>query len=132
MPSMKYNYIFENPKIKFKMNKNLSFNSKNVVYIIECDNCKEAYIISAQTFNTRISLRKINTELPENRKLNVSKHLYQSSKDVFKTILIYQTNDYTLLQIKEKLHRKFKPTLYRNHTHTHTHTHTNTHAQEKS
>ena len=31
----------KNPEMKFKINKNLSCNSKNVVYIIECSKCKE-------------------------------------------------------------------------------------------
>ena len=34
-------YTFKNPKTKFIINKVLSFNSKNVVYIIECNKCKE-------------------------------------------------------------------------------------------
>ena len=37
-------YIFENPKITFIMNKNLSGNSKNVVHIIKCSYCKKVYI----------------------------------------------------------------------------------------
>ena len=30
-------YTFKNPETKFKINKNLSCNSKNVVYVIECN-----------------------------------------------------------------------------------------------
>ena len=39
-------YAFKNPETKFKINKDLSYNSKNVVYIIECSKCKEIYIRS--------------------------------------------------------------------------------------
>ena len=33
-------YTFKYPETKFKINKNLSCNSKNVVYIFECNECK--------------------------------------------------------------------------------------------
>ena len=70
-------YTFKNPKTKFKINKNLSCNSKNVVYIIECSECKEIYIGSTQALNTRTSFHRSNIKIEENRKWNVSKHLYQ-------------------------------------------------------
>ena len=92
----------KNPETKFKINKNLSCNSKNVVYIIECSECKEIYIGSTQLHNTRTSLHKSNIKIEENTKLNVSKHLHQCSRGKFKIIPIYQTNDYTRLQIKDK------------------------------
>ena len=37
-------YTFKNAETKFEINKNLSCNSINVVYIIECSECKEIYI----------------------------------------------------------------------------------------
>ena len=120
---------FKDPKTKFKINKDFSCNSKNVVYIIECSKCKEIYIGSTQALNTRISLHRNNIKITENRKLSVSKHLYECSHGELKIMSIYQTNDYTLLQIKEKKFiDKFKPNLNKTriiHTHTHTHTHTN-------
>ena len=70
-------YTLKNPETKFKINKNLSCNSKNEVYIIEGNECKEIYIGSTQALNTRTSLHKSNIKIEENRKLNVSKHLYQ-------------------------------------------------------
>ena len=94
-------YTIENMETKFRINKDLSCNSKNVVYVIECNKRKET-----QALNTRISLHKSNCKITKNRKLNVSKHLYECSQDKFEVMNIYQTNDYTLLQIKEKkLHR---------------------------
>ena len=69
-------YTFKNPETKLKIDKNLSCNSKNVVYIIECSECKEIYIGSTQALNTKTSLHKSNIKI-ENRTLNVSKHLYQ-------------------------------------------------------
>ena len=44
----------------------------------------------------------INIKIEENWDLNFSKHLYQCSRGKFKIMPIYQNNDYTLLQIKER------------------------------
>ena len=72
-------YTFKNPETKFRIDKNLSCNTKNVVYIIECGECKEIYIGSTRAPNTRTSLHKSNIKIEENRKINVSKDLYQHS-----------------------------------------------------
>ena len=61
----------KNPETKFKINKDLKSNSKNIVYIIEYSQCKEIYIGSTQALNTRISLPRSNIKIKENRKLNV-------------------------------------------------------------
>ena len=61
-------YTFKNPETKFKINKNLSCNSKNVVYVIKCNECKEIYIGSTQALNTRTSLHWSNIKIEENRK----------------------------------------------------------------
>ena len=50
-------------------------------------------------------------EIEENRKLNVSKYLYECSQGEFKIMPIYQMNDNALLQIKEKFIDRFKPKL---------------------
>ena len=102
-------YTFKNLEKKFKINKDLSCNSKTAVCIIECSKCKVIYIGSTQAHKKRISLHKSNIKITENRKLNVSKHLYECSQGQFKIMPIYQTNDYTLLQIKEKNIDRFKP-----------------------
>ena len=70
-------YTFKNPETKFKINKDLNGNSKNVVYIIECSECREIYEGSTQVLNTRTSLHRSNIKIEETRKLNVSKHLYK-------------------------------------------------------
>ena len=85
---------------------------KKVVYIIECNERKEIYMGSIQTLNTRTSQDRSNIKIEENRKLNVSKHLYQSSRGKSKIMSIYKTNDYTLLQItKKNFIDKSKPKL---------------------
>ena len=59
---------FKNPETKFKMNQNLSCNSKNIVYITECSDFKKIYTGSTQALNTRTSLHRSNTKIEENRK----------------------------------------------------------------
>ena len=59
---------FKNPVTIFKINKNLSCHSKNVVYIIECSECKEIYIGSTQALNTRTSLHKSNIKIEETKR----------------------------------------------------------------
>ena len=48
------------------------------------------------------SMRLELTQIEENRKINVPKHLYQCSRGKSKIMPIYPTNDYLQLQIKEK------------------------------
>ena len=66
-------YTFKNLETKFKMNKDLSCNSKNVVYIIEYSKCKEIYIGSTQALNTRTSLYKSNYQNRRKRKIKCIK-----------------------------------------------------------
>ena len=70
--------------------------------MIECCKCKKVYIGSTQALNNRVFLYKSNIKLPENRKLQVSKPLYECSNGHFKIMPVYQTDDCSLLQIKEK------------------------------
>ena len=124
-------YNFENPKTTFIINRNLSCNSKNVVYIIECNKCEKVYIGSTQVLNTSVSIHKSNIQLSENRKLNSSKHRNECSNEMFKTMPIYQTVENILLQIKENFienqayteeNLNYVHTQRQIHTHTHTHT----------
>ena len=99
-------------KEAFIMNKNLSCNSKNVIYIIECENCKQTYVGCTKIFNKRISEHKSYITIEIIRKLFVSKHIFENSHGFFKTMPIFQIHNYNLLQIKEKYFiEKYKPTL---------------------
>ena len=89
-------YTFDNPKSIFIINKNLSCNSKTIIYIIKCTNCNEIYIGSTQALNNRVFLHKSDIKLPENKKVYVLKHLWEYSKRNFKIISKYQTDDYSL------------------------------------
>ena len=57
-------------------------------------------------------LHKSNIKIEINRKLFVSKHSFECCYGLFKTMPIFQTDNYNLLQIKEKdFVEKYKPTL---------------------
>ena len=58
------------------MMQNGRYNYKNIVYVIECSKCKEIYIGSKPALNTGVSLHMSNIKIEENKKLNISKHLY--------------------------------------------------------
>ena len=71
-----------------------------VVYIIKCTYCYDIYSSCPQCQNNRFFLHKSNIKSLENRKLYGSKHLYKCSREDFKMMPIYRTDDYSLLQIE--------------------------------
>ena len=118
-------YTLKNLETKFKINKDLSCNSKTVIYIIECNKCKEIYIGSTQALNTRISLHKSNIKITENRKLNVLKHLYEWSQGQFKFMPSSKTNNYTLNKKKKNLKINLSPSWIKHELYTHPYTNVN-------
>ena len=72
------------------------------------------YVLHKYLIPERISLHRSNINLPENRKFYVSKKAYECRNGLFKIMSKYQTDDYILLQIKEKnFVEKIKPSLNR-------------------
>ena len=57
---------FQNHRTVLIINRNLSCNSKNVVYIIHCPNSKHIYAGWTQSLNNRVSLHKSNIKLSNN------------------------------------------------------------------
>ena len=107
-------FSFKNNMNRFEIKRNLTCNSTNVIYVIECDSCQENYIGCAKTLNLRVSQHKSNIKIPENRRLHVSNHLYQCSQGNFKIMPIYQVDKYSMLTTKEEFFiNKFKPSLNR-------------------
>ena len=53
-------FKFKNCQTEFEVKRNFTCNSKNVVYVIQCDSCKEEYIGSTQQLNHRVALHKSN------------------------------------------------------------------------
>ena len=108
------NFKFKHSASNFEIKRNLTCTSKNVVYVLQCDNCKEEYIGSTKQLNHRISLHKSNIKLPQNRILFVSRHIFDCSEGNFKVMPIYQTDDYSMITIKEQLFiDRYKPMLNR-------------------
>ena len=108
------NFKFKHSTSIFEIKRNLTCTSKNVVYVLQCDNCKEEYIGSTKQLNHRISLHKSNIKLPQNRVLFVSRHIFDCSEGNFKVMPIYQTDDYSMITIKEQLFiDRYKPMLNR-------------------
>lgn len=108
-------YKFKNTSTPFEIRKNLTCNSKNVVYVMECSNCAENYIGCTQALNYRVALHKSNIKIADNRYLNVSKHIATCGNAKFKVMPILQTTNYTSLYIIEgNLISKYKPSLNKN------------------
>ena len=59
-----------------------------------------------QAPNTGISFHKSNIKIPENRKLNVSKNLYECGNGLFQTMQNKKTAGGTLLQKKKKKRKR--------------------------
>ena len=107
-------FMFKHSGSYFEIKRNLTCTSKNVVYVLQCDKCKEEYIGSTKQLNQRISLHKSNIKLPQNRILFVSKHIFECSKGNFRVMPIYQTDDYSMITIKEQnFIDRFNPLLNR-------------------
>ena len=84
------------------------------MYVMRCDKCKDEYIGSTQQLNHRVALHRSNIKLPQNRILFVSKHIYECSKGQFHIMPLYETDNYSNIQIKEQhLTDKYKPSLNR-------------------
>ncbi len=85
-----YPLHFKNPETKFRRNEDCNSKSRT--------NVKKHTYDQHNSSLSRISLHKSNFEIAKNRKLNVSKHLYECSQCNFEVLSIYETNDYTLFQ----------------------------------
>ena len=64
--------------------------SEKTKIIIKCCSCKKVYIESTQALNNRVPLYKRSIKLPENRKLYVSKYLYECTDGTFKIMHEYK------------------------------------------
>ena len=65
-------YYFKNATKAFEIRKNLTCNSHNVIYALECENCRENYIGLTQDLQNRTSLHKSNIKIEANRKYRES------------------------------------------------------------
>ena len=106
-------YTFPGNNTTFDIKRNLNCSAKNVIYVIECNKCKDWYIGSTENLKHRVALHKSNIKLSHNRVLNVSKHLHKCNQG-FKIKPIYQCDDTSLLNLKEQLFiNRYDPPLNR-------------------
>ena len=107
-------YKFKNTTKPFEIRKNLTCNSPNVIYVMECNTCHENYVGMTHKLNERTNIHKSNIRIEVNRKLHVSKHMADCSKNGFRIIPILQSDNYSRLPIlEENIIRRFKPALNR-------------------
>ena len=88
-------FKFKNCHTEFEVKRNFTCNSKNVVYVIQCDRCKEEYIGSTQQLNHRVALHKtvilkIATPLVKNRVAHILSFL-KSTLFIFLNIFLFNT-----------------------------------------
>ena len=106
-------FKFNNSPKPFKIKRNLNCDSTNVIYVIKCSNCSDEYIGCSKSLRNRTALHKNHIKSDKNRKLFVSKHIFECGKE-FKIIPIYQNHNYQTLLIKEKdFISKYMPKLNR-------------------
>ena len=109
-------YTFKNSKTTLIMNWNLCSNLKkrcclhNPMHQLQHD----IHSLHTSAEKKRVSLHRSNIKLTEHRKIYVLKHLSECSKENFKIMPIYQTDDYSLFQ----------------HTHIHVRAYTHTHRED--
>ena len=107
-------YLFKHSNEHFFIRSKLNCQSRNVIYILECDSCSECYLGATNCMNERLynHRRDINNE--EYRTFNVSRHIHQCGTN-FRFMPIYSNPNYNSLLLYEQIFiRKFKPSLNRN------------------
>ena len=108
-------YTFPNTGETFEIKRNLNCQSKNVVYLLECNKCNDTYIgCTSLNLNMRINTHRSQITNERYRFLNVSKHIHECSNDDFRVMPIYQADDDKKLLAKENhFIEKFQPRLNR-------------------
>ena len=111
-------FTFENGQ-QFHVKSNLSCKSKNVVYVISCDNCNLTYIGQTTNLQNRITVHKQQIRDENLRHLKVSKHISTCGNGKFSVFPFYKifnnhSNITTLLCQKERnFIDKYQPSLNR-------------------
>ncbi|XP_062612905.1 uncharacterized protein LOC134274656 [Saccostrea cucullata] len=99
----------------FKVNANMSCDSKNVIYCITCEGCGQFYIgETGTTLRTRIRIHKQHIQHPEYRQVKVSEHLDQCGNGHFTVFPFYKLlTDSTVERREKEKHfiKSLKPTL---------------------
>ena len=98
----------------FIVKSNLTCESRNVVYVLNCSNCNDQYIGSTKNFANRVTLHRSQIRNECYRNLEVSKHIHTCGKNNFRISPFYQCSNESQLLIKENYFiSKYKPSLNR-------------------
>ena len=119
------NYLIEGPTFLFKkidftfrVNKNMSCNTMNCIYVLQCNGCQDLYIGETSNFRLRVNLHK--HHVSKNCGLNVSRHIHDCARNKdtkFKIMPFYKVtgDDSKIRKEKEKYFiTKFQPSLNAN------------------
>ena len=105
-------YEFNNSE-QFIIQRELTCDSKNVIYVLKCNGCNLNYIGVTNDLRKRIANHKSNVKVENNRMLNVSIHIHECANK-FQFMPIYQNHNYDkLLTYELKFIQKYKTALDR-------------------
>ena len=92
----------------------MQFN-KYTRHVKKCSNCNEIYIGCIKALENRVALKVSMIRLLEKKTYNISGHFYKCSRWDFKTDRKFQTDEYSLIQMKERKNftDRFQPTSNR-------------------
>ena len=87
----------------FKVNDNMTFKAKNVIYIIQCRGCNEQYIGETVNLRNRVALHNQHVRVPELRKIPVSGPIADCNREQNYFIFpFYQMKRESIIKRKEK------------------------------
>ena len=87
----------------FKINANMTCESKDVIYVITCAGCNEYYIgETSNTLRARVRVHKQHINSPEYRQINLSAHLETCGKKQFSIFPFYKLRNASAIQRREK------------------------------
>jgi hypothetical protein len=93
----------------------MSWDSKNIIYVITCWGCNQFYIgETGTTLRARIRVHKQQIQVPEYRKIKLSEHLDTCGHGQFKVFPFYKLYTNGVIERREKEKHfidKFKPSL---------------------
>ena len=94
-----YNFSGRN----FKINANMSCDTRDVIYVITCPGCNEYYIgETSNTLRSRVRVHKQHINTPEYRQIQLSAHLETCGKKQFTIFPFYKLKCASAIQRREK------------------------------
>lgn len=107
--------MFHNAKYKFHVQNNFNCISRNLIYVITCNQCRFQYIgCTSRDLQSRMNVHRQQIRDASLRHLKVSKHIYECSKGTFNVYPFYKmkSNNKAERETKELYFiNKFNPEL---------------------